>query len=147
MDWQDLLGRRGYRITASRRAVMTALGRVDVPLAAAEVLEEARAQHPQLGLVTVYRTLDLFQELGLVRRVHRDDGCHGYTLASPGHHHAIVCRGCGRAAEFTGCHEIHRLIQRAEEETGFQIDGHMLQLSGLCRECSPADRGLRSGHP
>lgn len=138
MDWEDLLGRRGHRVTASRRAVMTALESVDVPLAAAEVLEQARTRHPRLGLVTVYRTLDLFQELGLVRRVHREGGCHAYTTASPGHHHAIVCRHCGRAAEFAGCQEIHALIQRAEDETGFQIDGHMLQLSGLCHQCARA---------
>jgi len=144
MDWEDLLGRRGYRITAPRRAVMTALERAEAPLAAAELLRGAKAEYPRLGLVTVYRTLDLFQELGLVRRVHGDDGCHGYALASPGHHHAIVCRGCGRAAEFAGCQELRHLIQRAEDETGFRIDGHMLQLSGLCEECIQAtDEGSR----
>lgn len=136
MSWQKLLTDRGHRVTASRRAVMAVLQRVEVPLGAEEVLAEAREHHPRLGLVTVYRTLDLFRDLGLVRRVHREDGCHGYALASPGHHHAIVCRRCGRADEFNGCEEMAGLIRRAEAETGFCVEEHMLQLSGLCRVCA-----------
>jgi Fur family transcriptional regulator, ferric uptake regulator len=134
-DWESILANSGYRITAPRRAVMTVLKHVDVPLDAAAVLAHGRKQHASLGLVTVYRTLDLFQDLGLVRRVHEEDGCHGYALASPGHHHTVICRRCGRAVEFTGCEEMRALVRRAEAETGFRVEGHMLQLSGLCRRC------------
>ncbi|MGC9359316.1 MAG: Fur family transcriptional regulator [Anaerolineae bacterium] len=143
-DWQSVLASNGHRITAPRRAVMAVLQRVDVPLDAAAVLAYGRKHHASLGLVTVYRTLNLFQDLGLVRRVHEKDGCHGYALASPGHHHTVVCRRCGRAVEFTGCEEMRMLVRRAEAETGFQIEGHMLQLSGLCRHCIKEMRERRA---
>jgi len=131
-DWERILA----GITVSRRAVMAALQQVDVPLDAVAILAHGQRYHSSLGLVTVYRTLSLFQDLGLVRRVHQKDGCHGYALASPGHHHTVVCRRCGCVAEFTGCEEMRMLIRHTEAETGFRIEGHMLQLSGLCRRCA-----------
>jgi Fur family ferric uptake transcriptional regulator len=97
--------------------------------------------HQNLGLVTVYRTLALLAELNLVRRVHRDNGCHGYVLASPGHRHTLICQGCDQAIEFSGEDDIHALIDRVESETGYQVDDHLLQLSGLCPACRESKTG------
>ena len=118
---------------------MQVLLAASVPLSPQKVLEQGRRAHRKLGLVTVYRTLNLLAELGLVRRVHREDGCHGYLLASPGHRHALICRGCSRAVEFLGEDDIHALIGRVEAETGYQVDGHLLQLFGLCSDCQEAE--------
>ena len=133
--WEQQLSSRGHRITASRRAVMAALTEACEPLSAQELLGRAREHHHALGLVTVYRTLTLLSELELVRRVHRSDGCHGYLGASPGHHHAILCLHCGRAAEFQGRDDLANLLGRVQRETGFEIDDHLLQLYGTCAEC------------
>jgi Fe2+ or Zn2+ uptake regulation protein len=73
--------------------------------------------------------------LDLVRRVHGQDGCHGYVLASPGHHHHLICRKCGKAVEFTGSGDLSDFIERIEKKTGFAIDEHILQLYGLCPQC------------
>lgn len=98
--------------------------------------------HHRLGLVTVYRTLALFTELGLVRRVHRQDSCHGYALSSPGHRHHIICQQCGNAAEFAGEDNIlSALVERVEAETCYRVDGHMLQLFGLCADCQARVHG------
>jgi len=135
MDWERTLARAGRRLTASRRAVMQVLLEAAVPLSPQAIYERARPLHPPLGLVTVYRTLDVLVELGLLRRVHRDGGCHGYVLASPGHSHTILCRGCGQAVEFPGGEDLDGLVAQVQQATGFRVEGHLLQLVGLCPAC------------
>jgi Fur family ferric uptake transcriptional regulator len=133
--WESRLADAGCRITAPRQAVMRVLVNATCPLEPKQILERAQATHQALGLVTVYRTLNLLSELHLVRRVHRDDGCHGYLPASPGHRHVLICQGCARAVEFPGGDDIYDLIERVEANTGYRVQEHLLQLLGLCPEC------------
>jgi len=133
--WEQCLADAGCRITAPRRAVMQVLQKASVPLSPREILEQGKRVYRRLGLVTVYRTVNLLAELNLVRRVHREDGCHGYLLASPGHRHALICQCCGRAVEFPGEDDLHALIERVEAGTGYRVDDHLLQLLGLCPDC------------
>jgi Fur family ferric uptake transcriptional regulator len=119
---------------------MKTLQQAFAPVLPQEILEQGRRIHHKLGLVTVYRTLALLAELNLVRRVHRENGCHGYVLASPGHRHTLICQGCERAVEFSGEDDIHALIDRVEAETGYQVADHLLQLFGLCPECHQGKR-------
>ncbi len=135
--WEQHLASDGYRITAPRRAVIDVLCHTRTPLDPQTILEQGRTHHPPLGLVTVYRMLNLLVDKRLVRRVHCDDGdgCHGYLPASPGHHHAIICQQCGRATEFPGDGDIEILVRRVEARTGYHVDNHLLQLSGICPGC------------
>ncbi|RLC87286.1 MAG: hypothetical protein DRI37_06300, partial [Chloroflexi bacterium] len=73
--WEQQLTACDCRITMPRRAVMGVLLEAESSLAPQEILERGRQVHAHLGLVTVYRTLELFLRLNLVRRVHREDGC------------------------------------------------------------------------
>jgi Fe2+ or Zn2+ uptake regulation protein len=141
VEWEHCLADAGCRITAPRRAVMQVLQQAPAPLLPQEILELGQQIHQNLGLVTVYRTLALLAELNLVRRVHGDNGCHGYVLASPGHRHALICQSCNRAVEFPGEDDIHALIDRVEAETSFQVDDHLLQLFGLCPACKERGPG------
>jgi Fur family ferric uptake transcriptional regulator len=133
--WEQRLVNAGYRITQPRRSVIAALQRAETPLSPQEILAQARSICRKLGLVTVYRTLNLLTEMNLVRRIHREDGCHGYLPASLGHHHALICQSCGRAAEFPGEDDISTLIERVEATTGYRVDEHLLQLFGHCPDC------------
>jgi len=139
-EWESRLVAAGCRITSPRQAVMSALMGASAPLSPQEILVRARAAHRRLGLVTVYRTLNLLSELDLVRRIHRSDGCHGYLPASPGHRHALICQSCERSVEFPGEDDIHNLIERVEARTGYEVADHLLQLLGLCPDCQ-ARRG------
>ncbi|MGC9520863.1 MAG: Fur family transcriptional regulator [Anaerolineae bacterium] len=94
--------------------------------------------HGRLGLVTVYRTLEVFEELGLARRVHLDEGCHVYVMSTPGHRHTLVCERCGRTLEFSGQDDLDELVARVEARTGFRVHEHLLQLLGVCPECLAA---------
>jgi len=134
--WLARLSQAGCRATAPRRAVMCALLATDAALTPEEILVSARTRHNGLGLATVYRALQLFAELGLVRRIHRQDGCHAYLCASPGHTHAVICRSCGRGVEFPGADDVHALADRVEKSTGFRIHDHLLQFMGVCPECA-----------
>jgi len=142
-DWQDRLSEAGYRVTSSRRAVMDVLQGAAVALSPQEILSRGREIRPELGLVTVYRTLDVFAELDLVRRVHCEDGCHAYVVASPGHRHVLVCRRCGRTREFPGSEDLKDLIDRVRQRTGFWVDDHLLQLEGICPDCQETDAPLQ----
>ena len=77
----DALAQAGYSNTRSRRAVLMAICEAGGQASGAELLALGRAHHPPLGLVTVYRTLDLLLSLGLVRKLHLDEGCHTYALS------------------------------------------------------------------
>jgi Fe2+ or Zn2+ uptake regulation protein len=128
------LQEQGYRLTAARRAVLRVLSEAASPLSAGELHRRARAHHARLGLVTVYRTLEMLDSLGLVRRIHTDGACRGYAASSPGHHHTITCERCERAAEFDG-DEVCLATAGVEARTGYAVSGHWLQLVGLCPAC------------
>jgi Fur family ferric uptake transcriptional regulator len=134
-DWEQRLSAAGYRVTAPRRAVMKVLLDTRAPLPPQDIFERGQSVHPKLALVTVYRALALLEELNLVRRIHRDTGCHGYVLASPGHRHHIICRKCGRTAEFDGSGGLDMLAVQVEQSTDYRVDDHLLQLFGLCPNC------------
>lgn len=135
MTWEERLTGAGFRITVPRRAVMDVLQRAEAPLSPQDILERGEAIHPELGLTTVYRTVALLMDLDLVRRVHRSNGCRAYVAASPGHRHHVVCQRCGRTVEFPGAEDLAALIGRVERDTDYRVEGHLLQLFGLCPAC------------
>lgn len=135
MNWQDKLNKEGLRLTTPRRVVISVLEAAGLPLSPQTIHQRLLDADEEIGLVSVYRTLEMLTDLGLVRRVHGHEACHGYVLASPGHHHHLVCRSCSTAVEFSGMDDLSTLIDHIQEETGFLVDEHMLQFSGLCPEC------------
>lgn len=130
----EQLNKAGYRITQPRRAVIRALLEDAGYSSPAMVHKGARRYCPTVGLVTVYRTLDLLSQLGFVRRIHSEDGCHGYAIANHGHHHHLICRKCGAAIEFEGC-DLSPFLARVSQETGYVIEDHLLELMGVCVMC------------
>ena len=136
--WESALHDVGYRLTAARRAVLYALEGAARPLSAAELRDLARTYHEGLGLVTVYRTLEILEQLGLVRRIHEHGACRGFAASSPGHRHAITCEKCSQAVEFDG-DDVCLITSEVERKTGYQISDHWLQLTGLCPRCRKAE--------
>ena len=135
MNLQDKLNRTGLRLTHPRRVVMSVLEAASIPLSPQSIHQRSLDAQEEIGLVSVYRTLDLLTGMGMVRRVHGHDECQGYVLASPGHHHHVVCRQCEAAVEFSGMEDMSALVDRIQEQTGFTIDEHLLQFYGLCPAC------------
>lgn len=133
-EWLEALQANGYRITAPLRVLVELLAYSERALEPTELYDLGRQGYPRLGLVTVYRTLDKLQELGLVQRIHRENGCHCYLRAARGHEHVLLCLRCGRAVFFSG-DDLSLLIARLTQQTGFTIQEHWLQMLGLCAEC------------
>jgi Fe2+ or Zn2+ uptake regulation protein len=133
-EWLQQLQGHGYRLTRSRQAVVETLTHAGQSLTPADIYETGRGRHKRLGLVTVYRTLEALEELGLVQRVHRPDGCHAYVPAFQGHQHLLLCQSCGRVEVFKG-DDLVEFARRLEGESGFEIREHWLQFFGLCEDC------------
>jgi Fur family transcriptional regulator, ferric uptake regulator len=133
-QWIDSLSESGYRVTAPRRVIIEVMASSPRALGPLEIYDQGRKEYPGLGLVTVYRTLEKLEELGLIERVHHPLGCHMYLRAADGHEHLVLCTACGRAEYFSG-DDISRLMNAVAEKTGFEIREHWLQLFGLCSDC------------
>lgn len=130
----DALRSHGYKLTKARRAVIHTLAGAATPLSISDLHQDAQARAIDLGLVTVYRTLELLEELELVRPVHIYENCHGYVIATPGHTHHLVCRCCHTVTEIEGC-DLSRFLERVAAQTGYDITGHWLELEGVCPAC------------
>ena len=128
------LRRNGYKATPQRRAVIHAIANSNDHLTPAEIHDRIHQDHLGIGLVTVYRTLDVLITLNLVCELHTGTNCPSYTLSVPQHHHHLVCSGCGEVVDFTG-HNLAGLEERLTRESGFRIDDHILEFTGRCRTC------------
>jgi Fur family ferric uptake transcriptional regulator len=127
------LRQAGYRLTSPRLAVLQVLEKSCAGLSPEEVHQRGKAFCASLGLVTVYRTLDLLAELGLVRRVHSEQRCHSYACAGTDRHY-LLCHGCHRVTEFP-CDGLDDLMEAVRQQTGYTITEHLLELSGVCPDC------------
>ena len=135
----------GRRITPARHAVLDALSERGEHLTAEEVFKAAARRYPNLGLATVYRTLELLTELGLVTKFDTGDDKARYEFADPagakGHHHHLVCTSCRKIVDYKDfIKEETQLLRRTEEglskKYGFRINSHVIQFYGLCPDCA-----------
>jgi len=130
-----ILRQQGYRLTAQRRAVLKAIARSQSHLSPAEIYKRAKQEDPEIGLVTVYRTLELLSHLGVICEMNTRSNARSYMIRGPvEHHHHLICTDCGTVVHFTCC-DLSRLEKRLSRETGFEVKGHLLELSGRCPSC------------
>lgn len=130
-----LLRKGGYKITQQRRQVINAIVISNEHLTPKAIYERVHEQHPGIGRVTIYRTLDILTQLGLICEVHVEGSYHSYLLRRPvGHHHHLICSNCGTVVDFTDC-DLSELEHKLTQKTGFDIDGHLLEFSGHCPNC------------
>ena len=124
----------GYKATPQRIAVLRAIADSKGHLTPTAVYRKVRHEQPNIGLVTVYRTLSLLVELGLICEVHTGENARGYVNSPLEHHGHLICSDCGAVVDFTGCN-LKALEQRLSSETGFAIEGHLLDFFGYCQDC------------
>lgn len=125
------------RMTTQRQTIRLVLEQADRPLSPQEIFSLAQAEAPQLGLATVYRTLNAFLDEGWLVAVDVPGEAPRYELAGKAHHHHFHCRACGRVYELHGCPgDLHALTP-----PGFRAEAHHLTISGLCAGCTHPRRG------
>ena len=139
MNTRERLQRAGYKLTPARLAIVQVLEDEGAHLSPAEVLERGRAVYPALSRATVYRTLDLLTDMGLLRPIYL--GVRGTRVAriAEGHSH-LVCLDCGRVVHVSeaASSELGQALwgQLAAQAGHYEVRSYLLELYGVCAECS-----------
>ena len=128
------LRQHGHKLTPQRRVVIQAIASNQKHLTPAAIYERVHQAQPNIGLVTIYRTLEILVRLKLICELHAGDSYRSYTISAPGHHHHLICSNCGKVVDFPGC-ELEEAQQSLSKQTGFRIDEHLLEFIGLCQAC------------
>lgn len=137
METADLaaqLKERGHKITQARLLVLGEIARAESIFSPADIYESAQLQNSSVGLTTVYRTLDILSGMGLIKKVHLEDGCNKYLAVSRNHTHQLICSGCGAVVDVPEC-TVSGLSALIAERTNFEIEGHWLEFFGRCLAC------------
>ena len=130
----------GYKTTIQRSLVYDILTEnKDQHLSTEEVYDLIKDKNPNMGIATIYRTLQLFEEIGLVYKHNFDDGCSRYEILSPNcqevhQHHHLLCKKCGKIIEVKE-DLMNSLEEIIEKQYNFEILNHVVKFTGICSEC------------
>lgn len=142
-DWiehaHDTLERDGYRLSTPRSAVVETLATLGCSVTVKEIADRLREQGEDVGVASIYRTLDLLDKLRLARRVDAAEGVARYEPIDPSgdHHHHLVCERCGQVTAFED-RELEQAIEQLSTRVDYAIDTHDVTLRGRCPVCRRA---------
>ncbi len=131
-----MLREKGYKLTPQRRATLEVFSENrDKHLSTEEIYALVQEKYSKIGIATVYRTLQLFEQLGIINKLSFDDGCNRYELAGDEEdHHHLVCLSCGRIQEVQEGLLGH-LEKKIAEKTHFKVVNHRVKFFGYCGKC------------
>lgn len=139
--FKQMLREKGLKVTSQRLLVLEIMAaHPGEHLTAEELYELAREQYPEIGLATIYRTVQVLVDLHVIGKVSFDDGYARYELEAAGedcrhHHHHAICQSCGRVLSFED-DLLDNLEQALFAATGFAVTDHEVKLYGICRDCA-----------
>ncbi len=135
---KTMLKEKGYKLTPQRRAVLNIImENQGQHLNTEEIYDLVKTQCPDIGLATVYRTLQILDEMGLILKINLDDGCSRYEFNNnkdDHQHHHLICTSCGAIIE-VGEDLLGPLEEQIEEKYDFSITDHKVKFFGLCSKC------------
>ena len=134
--WDDTLRASGYRVTPQRQLVLEAVTRLE-HATPEEIFTDVRHTAKGVNVSTVYRTLELLEQIGLVTHTHLGHGAPRYHLAAQAQHVHLVCRQCEKITEVPPS-VVDSLVSALDEAAGFQTDVGHLTVFGLCADCRPS---------
>ena len=139
--FKEMLKAKGLKVTNQRLVVLKVLDKHrDIHMAAEDIYKLVKAEYPDIGLATVYRTVQLLLEMQLVDRINLDDGCVRYEIGhladgeSKHTHHHLICRDCGKVLSFND-DLLEELENHIERMMGFRVLDHELKFYGQCKDC------------
>lgn len=139
-DVKELLRKKGLKVTSQRLMVLAIMAsHPEEHLTAEEIYDLAKVNSPEIGLATIYRTVQVLSELHIMNKVTFDDGFARYELcgeeSASGHrHHHAICTGCGKVYSLE-TDLLDSLEQQVFQNIGFEVTNHEVKLYGLCSEC------------
>lgn len=141
---RERLHARGLRWTPQRRVLVEVLSQADGHITGSELVERCRAVDPATIPSTVYRTLDVLEELGLVRHAHGMDGREEFHVLPDQEHGHLHCTGCRRSWD-VGAEEAAALVATLRSARGFAVDLSHLTIVGVCEACGGSVRSHTHG--
>ncbi|MDT8718125.1 transcriptional repressor [Clostridium sp. 19966] len=136
---KDVLKEKGYKLTPQRRAIVDMIVSSEGKhLTAEEIYDLVKVECPEIGLATVYRTIVLLEEMGVISRLDLGDNCSRYELVheEENHqHHHLICTVCNKVIEVEG-DLLESLEENIEEKYKFKIKNHSVKFYGICSECA-----------
>jgi Fur family ferric uptake transcriptional regulator len=133
-DLPALLERSGVRATPRRLEVLEELARERDDVTAQQLWSRLRERESGAGLATVYRTLALLSDAGVVDVLSHHGGEQCYRLCGAAHHHHLLCERCHRVVEVEEC-DLDGWVSAAAAQHGFVATGHSVEIVGLCADC------------
>lgn len=134
-DIASKLSEQGYRLTPQRMMILSAIENSDDHISAEEIYTQVLAKYPHVNISTVYRTLELLKQLGLVTETDLGGGRVRYHPADKGHHHHLVCTECGAIIDLDES-LLASLESTLLREYKFSADLRHLAIFGRCANCS-----------
>jgi len=133
MDFKEILKEKGIKATKTRLAVLNLLDKSDQPLAATTIFHDLKNQKIKIDLATIYRIIEKFIGLKIVKQVDFREGMLRYELAGD-HHHHLICQSCGDVSSYHGecLSEVEKVIK---EKYKFNVAEHVLEFFGTCDNC------------
>jgi len=145
--FRKYLERRGLKLTTERRALFDEVFARHEHVEADELLVRLRAKHKKISRATIYRTLELLADSGIVGKLRIGEAGYRYERLRAGDHHDhLICRECGRVVEFYEP-RIEELQDEVCERYGFILLDHNHQMRGICRSCRPRHKAEGSRRP
>ncbi|MEG1255287.1 Fur family transcriptional regulator [Clostridium sp.] len=136
---KQTLKEKGYKLTPQRRSILDEIIKNEGShLTTEEIYDLVKVNCPEIGLATVYRTVQLLEEMGVVYKLDLDDGCSRYELCDDDEnhqHHHLICQNCGKVIEVE-VDLLEELEQVIEKKYNFNIKNHSLKFYGICDNCS-----------
>lgn len=130
---------KGYKLTPQRRAVLDVIiENEEKHLSTEEIYDIVKVNCPEIGLATVYRTIQLLEKIGIVSKLNFDDGCNRYELINSNethHHHHLICTLCNSVEEVEDV-LLESLEDQVENKYNFKIINHEVKFYGICKKCS-----------
>lgn len=140
VHFKEMLREKGLKVTNQRLLVLeTIAGHPGEHLTTEEIYELAKNKYPEIGLATIYRTVQVLVDLHVIDKVSFDDGFARYELGegttdTRHHHHHAICRRCGAVISFED-DLLEQLEQAVLETMGFEVTDHEVKLYGYCKAC------------
>ncbi len=133
MTIDDLLKEKNLKVTKNRKIILKSLQKEENPISAEELFDKLKREN-EIDLSTIYRNLNILEEKGVLLKTTNLDGINYYQINNSNHKHFLTCNNCHKKFVIEDC-PVHELEEKIEKETGFIINGHNFEFTGICPDC------------
>jgi Fur family ferric uptake transcriptional regulator len=143
--FKSLFREKKLRLSHPRLLIYQEFSHAEIPLSPQELYQRLLKRQRKIGLTSIYRSLDLFESLGMVFKIINGSSVKYKLCEIKGHHHHIICKACGDVVELNFC-DISDWSKKVTESTGYQVIDHQFNFYGFCKACKPLQKNQSAEH-